>query len=44
MFYFRQRIKEIFKDGDVVTVTLKNRGDKQTDDEIDWYSKAFGPR
>jgi len=50
LYFFRQRINKTFKDGDIVHIELKNRGDKQTDDyemrnlKKDWYAKAFGPK
>jgi hypothetical protein len=40
----RQRIKSTFKDGDIVNIELKNRGEKQTEEQKDWYAKAFGPK
>jgi len=40
----RQRINKTFKDGDIVHIELKNRGEKQTEDQKDWYAKAFGPK
>jgi len=40
----RQRIKNTFKDGDIVNIELKNRGEKQTEEQKDWYAKAFGPK
>ena len=40
----RYRIREILSDGETVTVTLKNRANKQTEDEEEWYEKAFGAK
>lgn len=40
----RRRIGEVFNDGDKVVVNLKNRAIKQTDDEEEWYEKAFGSK
>jgi hypothetical protein len=40
----RSRIKDEFEDGDIVCVSLKDRTKKQTDDEEDWYEKAFGSK
>lgn len=34
----------MFKDGDIVIVSLKNRAVKQDDDAEDWYEKAFGSK
>ena len=42
--YFRKRIHQSFSDGDVAIVTLKNRSKPQTEDEQDWYEKAFGKK
>ena len=46
-FYFdiRMRInKSGFEDGDVVYIRLKDRSRKQTEEEKDWYEKAFGSK
>lgn len=35
----------MFKDGDIVYVTLKNRGQKNAENvDEEWYEKAFGPK
>jgi hypothetical protein len=38
----KKRINQCFSDGDTVNVTLKNRNIDQTEEETEWYDKAFG--
>jgi hypothetical protein len=39
------RIREKFKDGDKVTVYLKDKGKPHSSfEEEDWYTKAFGAK
>ena len=42
--YHRKRVADVLNDEDTVVVTLKDRERKQTDEEEDWYEKAFGPK
>lgn len=42
--HFRKRINQAFKDGDRILVTLKDRKRPQTEEERDWYEKAFGEK
>ena len=41
---YRRRVCEELKDGESVIVHLKNRAIEQTEDEEDWYEKAFGEK
>jgi len=38
----RRRVNEEFKDGESCLVHLKNRAVEQTEEEEEWYEKAFG--
>jgi hypothetical protein len=40
----KKRINQCFQDGDSVTVMLKNRIRDQTEEEAEWYEKAFGKK
>lgn len=41
---FRQRINQELEDGDKINVHLKNRNVRASNEEEDWYCRAFGPK
>jgi len=38
------RIKDKLNDGEIVLVRLKNRKVEQSEEEKEWYDRAFGPK